>query len=157
LHGSYASLDDPARLETELQTLRRACAAQGIDQEIRGGRQHYLRWSAPLWRAYESAGLHYDTSLAFPEQPGFRAGICCEYPVFDLRGRQTLRLRERPLVAMEASLLQYQGLDEDATLERLLELKRTCRRFGGDFTLLWHNNRLESRRARRVYCDVLAG
>ena len=43
---------------------------------------------------------------------------------------------------MEVSLLQYLRLDDAATLDRLVALKATCRRFGGDFTLLWHNDRL---------------
>jgi peptidoglycan/xylan/chitin deacetylase (PgdA/CDA1 family) len=156
LHGSYASRDDPARVGAELETLRDACATEGIEQESWGGRQHYLRWAAPMWSAYEDAGLAYDTSVSFADRPGFRAGICCEYPVFDLAERRTLRLRERPLVAMDATLLQYLRLDEGSTLARLAALKDTCRRFGGDFTLLWHNDRLFWRGARRVYTEVLA-
>ena len=70
--------------------------------------------------------------------------------------QRTLRLRERPLVAMDATLLQYLRLDEGSTLARLAALKDTCRRFGGDFTLLWHNDRLFWRGARRVYTEVLA-
>ena len=156
LHGSYASRDDPQRLDRELSALRRSCTGEGIEQDAWGGRQHFLRWAPPVWSAYERAGLDYDTSLSFADRPGFRAGICCEYPVFDLAQRRTLRLRERPLVAMEMTLQQYLGLDDDAALERLAELKRTCRRFGGDFTLLWHNDRLSWRGARRVYREALA-
>jgi hypothetical protein len=156
LHGSYASHDEPSRLHVELTELRRACAEEGIDQEAWGGRQHFLRWSGPLWEAYENAGLAYDASLSFADQPGFRAGICCEYPVFDLWQRRPLTVRERPLVAMEVSLLQYLRLDDAATLDRLVALKETCRRFGGDFTLLWHNDRLLSRGARHTYQDALA-
>src|SRR5438105_1699991 len=83
-----------------IPTLRRVCSEEGVEQATWGGRQHFLRWAPPLWPAYERAGLAYDTSLSFADRPGFRAGICCEYPVFDLKGRRTLRLRERPLVAM---------------------------------------------------------
>ena len=156
LHGSYASHDEPTRLQAELAELRRACAEEGIDQEAWGGRQHFLRWSGNLWAAYEEAGLAYDSSLSFADHPGFRAGICCDYPVFDLWQRRPLAVRERPLVAMEVSLLQYLGLDDAATLDRLVALKETCRRFEGDFTLLWHNDRLESRRSRRTYEAALA-
>jgi uncharacterized protein DUF7033 len=156
LHGSYTSHDDPAALTGELATLRRACDAEGIEQAIWGGRQHYLRWSPRLWPAYEAAGLAYDTSVGYADAPGFRAGICCEFPVFDLTARRRCELRERPLVAMEASLLQYLRLGDEEALARLTALKHTCSRFGGDFTLLWHNNRLASQRERRLYRAILA-
>ena len=136
--------------------MQSCCSSEGITQATWGGRQHFLRWAAPLWPAYEHAGLAYDTSLSFADKPGFRAGICCEYPVFDLAEHKALRLRERPLVAMETTLLQYLSLDDDAALERLAALKETCRRFGGDFTLLWHNDHLFWRGGRRVYREALA-
>jgi hypothetical protein len=156
LHGSYASHDEPTRLHAELGELRRACSEEGIEQDAWGGRQHFLRWSGRLWEAYEEAGLAYDASLSFADHPGFRAGICWEYPVFDLWGRRPLPVRERPLVAMDASLLQYMRLDDAATLARLAALKETCRRWEGDFTLLWHNDRLFWRGARRAYQYALA-
>jgi hypothetical protein len=156
LHGSYASYDEPSRLRAELSDLQAACAQEGIEQDAWGGRQHFLRWSGSLWAAYEEAGLAYDSSLSFADHPGFRAGICCEYPVFDLWQRRPLGLRERPLVAMEVSLLQYLRLGDAAALDRLTALKETCRRFEGDFTLLWHNDRLASRGSRRVYSGALA-
>lgn len=156
LHGSYRSHDEPELLGEELETLRRACADAGVERGEWGARQHYLRASPAVLAAYEQAGIGYDSSLGFADGAGFRAGICCEYPLFDLHARRRLALRERPLVAMDATVLQYERLREEAALEPLLELKRACRRFDGDFTLLWHNNRLGSRAARRLYLDVLA-
>jgi peptidoglycan/xylan/chitin deacetylase (PgdA/CDA1 family) len=156
LHGSYRSADEPERLADELAALRTACAAEGIEQERWGGRQHFLRWSPALWRAYDEAGLAHDSTVSYAERPGFRTGVCCEHPVFDLRARRELALRERPLVAMEVSLLQYERLGAGETLQRLLELKETCRRHDGDFTLLWHNDRLAWRAARSTYAKALA-
>jgi hypothetical protein len=57
---------------------------------------------------------------------------------------------------MEKSALAYQGLPEDEAVEALAGLKETCRRFGGDFVLLWHNDWVVGRRARRLYERVLA-
>jgi hypothetical protein len=152
VHGSYETWRDPARLAREADAVRAAAGTSSL-----GGRQHYLRWANPdTWRGYEEAGLAYDTTLTFADAPGFRCGVCWEFPVFDLAARRTLTLRERPLVAMEASLLQYQGLDHEATRTKLIALKDTCRRHDGDFTLLWHNDRLWWRGAQDLYRDVLA-
>lgn len=154
VHGSYATWRDPGQLASETEAVARLANAERHEL---GGRQHYLRWANPeTWRAYEHAGLAYDTSLSFADAPGFRCGVCWEFPVFDLRERRTLALRERPLVAMEASLLQYQRLGIDDTRAKLIALKETCRRYEGDFTLLWHNDRLWWRGAKELYREVLA-
>jgi hypothetical protein len=150
-HGGYESFRDPARTRRELEALRSASPG-----EIRGGRQHYLRWENPTtWRNWAAVGLAYDSTLGFPEAPGFRSGTCHEHPVFDVVARRPLPLRERPLVAMEASAFDYLGLGEEETLTSFSELKELCRRFDGDFVLLWHNDRLVTQRDRRLYEAVL--
>ena len=152
LHGSYETFRDPARLKGELERLVHACAQERIEQEAWGARQHFLRWENPTtWRAYEEAGLAYDTTLGYSSRPGFRAGSCHEYPVFDLRARRELRLRERPLVVMDTPTLDRLGLDDDGLGALIERLRAECRRAGGDFTVLWHNNWLVTRRQRRLF------
>jgi hypothetical protein len=156
LHPSYGTFRDPDALRAEADALRRALAELGIEQEAIGGRQHFLRWENPVtWRAWADAGLAYDSTLGFSEQPGFRCGTCREYPVFDLRARERLALRERPLVAMDVSVLQHMGLGERAAGPVFARAREACRRVGGSFTLLWHNNHLASPRQRAAYLDAL--
>jgi hypothetical protein len=158
LHPSYRTFRDGKQTLREFEALRRACDQENVDQPSFGGRQHYLRWENPTtWQNWEDAGLAYDSSLSFADRAGFRCGVCYEYPTFNLRTRRLLKLRERPLVVMDASLLEYERLSFDRVVERLLELKRRCRLFDGEFTLLWHNDRLLSRVARRAYERALSG
>jgi hypothetical protein len=156
LHPTYETFKSAAAIGQEFGALRQACARIGVEQSRWGGRQHFLRWENPVtWRAWEEAGLDYDSTLGFAEQAGFRAGTCREYPTFDLLGRRALSLRERPLVVMEASLFDYARLSRDdarATVERLRE---RCQLLSGDFTLLWHNSRLQSQRDRRLYRSLV--
>jgi hypothetical protein len=155
-HPSYGTYRDAERTAAELERLRAICEQEAILQPTWGSRQHYLRFETPTtWRHLDAAGLAYDSTLTFPERPGFRCGVCFEYPVYDLERRRRLVLRERPLIVMEVSLLQYQSLEFDDALARIVELKRACRRFDGDFTLLWHNDHLVSRRERKLYVDAL--
>jgi hypothetical protein len=155
LHPSYESYRDPERIRRELDSLQTACARLGIVQERWGGRQHFLRWENPTtWRAWEDAGLDYDSSLGFADAPGFRCGACFEFPVFDLPARRVLRLRERPLVLMEAALLNH-GASRETVFAMASTLAARCRRVQGDFTFLWHNSRLESRRDQRLYQRAL--
>jgi hypothetical protein len=155
LHPSYGTFRDEAALAGELATLRSALERAGASTNVAGGRQHYLRWEPETWTRYASAGLAHDASVGFADRPGFRAGTCFDYPAFDLRARRVLPLRERPLVAMEVSFLQYLGLSHEHAFDRMAELKRACRRVGGTFTFLWHNNRLQTARDRALYEAVL--
>jgi hypothetical protein len=159
LHPSYGSFERPELVAEEFAALRTATDEAGVVQVRWGGRQHYLRWRAPdTWRAWDAAGLDYDSSVGFADAVGFRCGVCYEFPVFDLRERRQLRLQERPLVAMEVSLLSpaYAGLSYPAALDAIRELVDECRHYKGDFVLLWHNNQLCARRDRETYSRALA-
>ena len=155
LHPSYRTFRDAAAICRERDSLAQACERAGVEQAQWGGRQHFLRWENPTtWRAWEQAGLSYDSSLGFSAEPGFRCGVCTEYPVFDLLAKRELTLRERPLLAMEMAL--FAGAASSAAgLETLSTLRSCCERFGGNLTLLWHNSRLASPRERRLYLAAI--
>jgi hypothetical protein len=156
LHPSYETFRDPDAIRAERDALVHACARLGVEQSEWGGRQHYLRWENPTtWSAWEQAGLTYDSSLGFSHDPGFRCGVCFEYPVFDLSARRRLMLRERPLVVMEMALFHDSAKSDRRGLETVEQLRDRCKLFGGDFTLLWHNSQLASRRERRLYASAL--
>ena len=158
LHPSYGSFRDASIVSAEHIALMRTCERLDIEQDEWGGRQHFLRWeNAATWRAWEQAGLAYDSSLGFSEHRGFRCGTCLEYPVFDLLARERLRLRERPLVVMDIALLNDTVASEDEKLAAIEQLRSRCRLYGGEFTMLWHNSRLNTRRARSLYTAALAG
>jgi len=143
----------------ELERLLAAADELGVEQDEWGGRQHFLRWEAPTtWRAWADAGLAYDSSLGYADRVGFRSGTCHEHEVFDLRARRRLPLRERPLVVMEATLPErkYMGLGHEAAVETARRLRATCERFGGDFTLLWHNSYLLTAADRQAFRRVIA-
>jgi len=142
-HPSYETYLDPIQTKKEFLKLQRACEEEGIQQETWGGRQHYLRWTAPItWRNWAEAGLSYDSTLSYADHVGFRCGTCHDFPVFDLEQNRVLPLIERPLIVMEGSLLgdQYMGLDFKSAQSKIEQLKRVSQRFGGSLTVLWHNN-----------------
>jgi len=156
LHPSYHTFRDVEQLKREFENLLRATGEGGIRQNVWGGRQHYLRWQVPItWEAWESAGLHYDSSLSFADHAGFRCGVCYEYPVFSLGASRELDLTERPLIVMEQSVLEYMKLAGAEAYAMISLLKERCRMFGGDFTILWHNNSLLTEGALELYEAVL--
>jgi hypothetical protein len=158
VHPSFGTYRDPARIGEELGRLRRVAEAAGARQEEWGGRQHFLRWANPAtWRAWEQAGLSYDSTVAYADAVGFRAGTCRPYRAFDLQARRPLRLVERPLAVMDVALLPEAGGSLDAAAQVVLDLAASCRRHGGCLTILWHNNTLlRSAREQRWYAELIA-
>jgi hypothetical protein len=158
LHAGFGTYRDPERTREELDRLRAIADAQGVEQEVWGGRQHYLQWANPVtWRNWDTAGLDYDCTLGWADRIGFRTGTCREYPVFDLLERRPLRLRERPFQVMDVTLAGYLGLPPDAALDAVLSIVRECRRFRGALGLLWHNDEvLRTAREKRWYAALLA-
>ncbi|NLC36033.1 MAG: hypothetical protein GX772_06250 [Alcaligenaceae bacterium] len=157
LHPSYNTYLDAHALKTEADQLRRFCEQAGVRQQTFGVRMHYLRWQTPETpRGLEAAGLAYDTTLGYARHPGFRCGTCHEYQAFDPQRGQALKLRLRPLIVMESTIIQgLRPQDSRAAEARLARLMRACHRVGGSFTLLWHNTMLEYPHQRQVYESVL--
>jgi hypothetical protein len=159
LHPSYNTFRSPSQIQREFSVLLRTAKAENICQERWGGRQHFLRWEAPTtWQAWQDAGLDYDSTLTFADNVGFRCGVCYEYPVFNLRTRRSLNLREQPLIVMEETLLrkEYMDLPLSEVGERVATLRERCKAFQGTFTLLWHNNTLIDKKMVQLYKFIIA-
>ena len=160
LHPSYGTYQSPSLLKEEADCLRRIAAEEGIEQTQWGGRMHYLRWEHPTTlRAWNDAGMTYDSSLGYADLPGFRCGTCFEYPAFDPVAGNPLTLRIRPLIVMETTILaaHYLGLNTGAeSMVKFEQLKQACHAVKGCFTLLWHNCQLEKREERALYARLLS-
>lgn len=156
LHASYQSHGDPDRLRMEADALRAACRAAGFEQPTYGVRQHYLRFAAPAsWRAHEAAGFEHDSTLGWAEAVGFRAGTSREFTVFDVEAARPLRLRQRPLIVMDVTMLGYLALTLEAATALARQVLEPVRRHGGDAVILYHNNTLASDRVKRHYVDLV--
>jgi len=159
LHASYESAEDLGALRTEWRALRSTLTAEGVSQEPRGSRAHYLRWFADSsFRQLDQVGLDYDSSVAYADHAGFRCGTCYEFSTFDLERGEPLGLTERPLIAMESSVIDpwymAKGHGESA-LGVFTQLADQCREYSGTFALLWHNTRLLGADEIGLYRQVL--
>ncbi len=136
IHPSYDTCDNPLLFKHETQRLSEACG-----QNITFGRHHYLRFSIPqTWNIWADNDMIWDSTLGYAGRSGFRCGVCYDFPVFDFAKRKQLTLREKPLIVMEVSLLGYEKLSLDESVQRIQSLKNTVKRYNGDFVFLWHNS-----------------
>ncbi|KTD19849.1 polysaccharide deacetylase family protein [Legionella londiniensis] len=152
LHGSYYSCRSPEMFKQEIDRLKKTCSQYGISQKDWGNRQHYLRWDPKTTASIlEEAAIDHDSTLGYAEQAGFQAGTCYDYYLYDLGNRKKLSVIERPLIAMEASLLGYMNLGHEKAYEKIKALKELCKFYHGNFTLLWHNSTLQKYQDKELY------
>ncbi len=135
-HPSYGAAEDADLFNRELAQLQTACGL-----EIRNGRNHYLRLKVPNgWQLWDMADMEWESSLCFADALGFRAGICDAFPIFDLEARNVLKLQERPLSIMDASLRWYMNFSPEDAWTASTELIDTIKKYNGVFVFLWHNS-----------------
>jgi hypothetical protein len=150
-HPSYKTATDGNLWQKEFERLK--AFAKGHD--IQGGRQHFLQFQVPItWRYWSENGLEYDSTLSFADHAGFRCGTCYEYPVFDLLRRRKLPLKERPLIVMDRTVIDKPYMNLGSTpdaLNFMMDLKKQCMQYDGDFVVLWHNQRFVDRKEREIY------
>jgi len=150
VHPGYGTFGCPQELRAELQILRSV-----LGREPLGGRQHYLRWCPETWIDWENCGLAYDSTVAYADQVGFRAGTCVPYHPWLLSLDREARLLEIPLLVMDACLLESMRLRGDELLNAVSRLIHRCRVVGGVFTFLCHNTTLRDASFVREYEQIL--
>jgi Family of unknown function (DUF7033) len=150
VHPGYYTYRSPNALGREVERLKKIFGEGRL-----GGRQHYLRWHPDSWLDWENCGLGYDSSVAFAEAPGFRAGTAVPYrPWLILKNREA-RLLEIPLILMDVTLIEYMRISPEKSYEIVDSIISRSELVGGVFTFLWHNNTLLDPRYGDLYLQLL--
>jgi hypothetical protein len=113
-----------------------------INQKLTFGRQHYLRFEVPTtWQIWENNKMEWDSTLSYADKEGFRCGVCFSYSVFNVLTRKKLQLKEKPLIVMDGSFINYQTDILPLEMEnRILALINKIKKYNGEFVFLWHNS-----------------
>ncbi len=119
-------------------------AKQNLDNatksENKFGRQHYLRFDVPrTWQIWEENKMEWDSTLGYADIVGFRCGTCYEYSIYDIIQRKKIILKEYPLLIMDVTLRDYQGLNVQEAVKVIRDIKKEVKKFSGNFVFLWHN------------------
>lgn len=159
VHGSYQTYQDKEKAKLQKEMLEDILKKLEIKQKVIGNRQHYLRWDSAITPSIlEYAGFLYDTTSSYADMPGFRHGVCYEFSMFDFLQRQKLKLRQRPLIVMECSVIDdcYMGLGYSyKALKVMQDLKEKCYRYHGNFSLLWHNSHLKKKEDKKFFMELI--
>ncbi|MGV3763838.1 polysaccharide deacetylase family protein [Parapedobacter sp.] len=159
LHTSYNTYLDELQTIKEAALLRSKLEHLSINQVFFGSRQHYLRYrTSTTANNLDKANSQYDSTLSYADHAGFRCGTCYEYTMYNLEERAKLRIKERPLVAMETSIISANYMNMGYSSEALkvfTDLKTQCSIYNGDFIVLWHNSFFHDKRCFNILEEVL--
>ena len=137
-HPGFNTCNNPVNWQSEYNYL------SGISPvDLRYGRQHFLQFEAPVtWQVWNDMNMSWDSTLSYHDEAGFRAGTCYPFSTFNFLTRKKLDLIERPLIIMDKPLVQYNlRSGYNKMLNHALDLLNTIKKYKGEFTFLWHNNR----------------
>ena len=136
-HPSLRSNRDDKAAQREIK----AWSALAGGDEALDTRQHYLSLEVTRQPArLVSWGVRRDYSMGYAEAPGFRAGTAHPFGWYDLNTESVFPLQMHPLAIMDATLKLYLGLDVQAAQHKVSKVLESYRRYGGYFSLLWHNS-----------------
>lgn len=129
---------------------------RAIGYESQEGRQHYLRFEAPItWQIWNKAGMKFDSTCGY-EEVGYRCGTGNEYSVYDLQHRRKMDLKEKPLILMDV----HATIDRDPYSEfeynRYLAIVNAAKKNNYPITVLFHNSTFESNpRFIKFYLELI--
>lgn len=155
IHPGYASNAEPHRLLMEKGRLEEITASP-----VTRSRQHYLKMELPVtYRRLIDAGIQEDYTMGYFDRAGYRAGTAQPFYWFDLEKNEKTRLRLFPFQVMDTTLQRYQQLDPEAAIHLVTAMMEECKKYGGQFMILWHNESLSEqgrwRGWRKVWEKVL--
>ncbi len=138
IHPSYASTEHPEWIAWQAARLQELTG-----QPVTRSRQHFLRLQVPgTYRALIEAGIRHEYTGCYATQSGWRFGTSMPFRWYDVEREQTTDLWIHPVAAMDRTLLEHECHTPEASMRRLLELVDSCRRWGGTFHVLLHNDTL---------------
>jgi len=160
VHGSYQTYLDGNKVLEQKRLLENTLSRLGIEQLIKGNRQHYLRWDSSVTpELLDQAGFQYDTTGGYADHGGFRYGTAREFSMWGWQSKKKLTLKQRPLIAMECSLIDesYMNLGKGVSFFNYLKmLNCTAKQHGGNFSLLWHNSSLVTNQDKKLFTDCVS-
>ena len=119
---------------------------------------HFLRYSIPETpNILENLGILFDSTLGFPDKPGFRCGTSHEFQMFDPVNQRPLKLRQKPLIMMENTILpsEYSNLSLKESKLIIKDLLNKCKDYNGNFTMLWHNCEFIKTSYKDIYLELI--
>lgn len=152
-HPGYSTYKQPSEWKKQKEDLERA-----FEIGIKEGRQHYLMWDvATTPGIWEANGMRTDSTLGYSTISGFRCGTGDEFPLFDVKKRESLNVKERPLIVMDTTYTSFGSKMSEKCKADLEYYSEICREYKMPMTILFHNSNFskEWKGMKEVYTDFI--
>lgn len=135
IHPGFYTFRDAKLLAKEIKEVEMFSGST-----IEYSRQHYLRFDCQqTFDHLETCGISVDYTIGYAEQEGFRCGTAHQFNPYNIKQDKPYNLIERPLIAMDVTLMHYKKYTKNQALSVLTKLYEIVERTEGDFIILWHN------------------
>lgn len=135
LHPSYQSAHLPQKINQEKKTLEHI-----IGKKVTQCRSHYLLFNMPGdYRNLEELGFTDDYSMAYSNNPGYRASTSLPYHFYDIEKDEQSTLKIHPLAVMDKTLHSNLKLSPDEASDYLNKMRDMVKNVNGEFVTLFHN------------------
>jgi hypothetical protein len=152
IHPSFASFRQGCHGKIILENER---LEKIVGRKVTKSRQHYLNLKFP--KTYQNlikAGITEDYTLGFPDQTGFRAGICTPFNFYDLENESITNLLIVPFQVMDGTLRHYLKLSPEEAFKETEMLMNEVKKVGGTFVSIWHNETVNDSGDWKGYREV---
>jgi hypothetical protein len=140
IHPSYSGGQNADKIIAEKKILEDITG-----KPVKHSRHHFLKLNIPQTaRVLCEAGISDDYTMGFADAPGWRAGTCKPFRIFDIEQNITLPLTTHPITIMDGTLGEYLKLNHDQAFERIAQLYSITQQYMGEFIPLWHNETLSN-------------
>jgi hypothetical protein len=138
IHPSYRSNQSIDFVQEEKKKLEGI-----IDAKISINRQHFLKLELPeTYRNLISIDIQEDYSMGYAEVTGFRAGTSFPFYFYDVLNQKATGLKVFPFAIMDRTLKDYLSLDPESAKDKIEQLIKTIKIYGGNLISIWHNDSL---------------
>lgn len=155
IHGSYDSYTNFEISKISLKKIENITSSK-----VLGNRQHYLRYKMPYTpNIHQAMQFKYDASLGFVEHEGFRNSYCLPFKLYNFSIDKAYNVWQIPLNIMDSTIFFYRYINYSDTLNNIKFIIEEIIKFGGIFSILWHNNcldELEMPGVRNFYSTLLS-
>ena len=135
-HPGYFTYRSQEHFHNEKDLLK-----QALDIQVDEGRQHFLMTRIPeTMRIWNEEGMLVDSTLSYADAEGFRCGTGDEFYYFDFLQRKKLQLRERPLILMDGTLLNYRKYSLAESEQKIKKYFEIGKKYQMPITILFHNS-----------------
>lgn len=136
IHPSYKSNSNEFFVHQEIERLQNI-----LSKHIRNSRQHFLKLTLP--HTYETLieqEIENDFTMGYADICGYRAGTARKHLWFNVMTNEITKLKIYPFAYMDGTLNEYLKMKPEEAQEKIAALYMETKKYGGDFTFIWHND-----------------